>query len=199
MSETALVLRDVYANLAELWCSPGDVDGEEVRRGAAEAFAGWERMDAEGAASLARFLQAPVSEEEYVELFELAPQCALYLGSHVFDEPQTCAQASVSDRNGYMIELLGVYRHLGLMPNGRELPDYLPLVVEFLALSAGSEDPIREKLIQEYILPFLPPIRTRLEALKTPYLHLLDALERVLRLDLEARTRGGTCLTTSSS
>jgi len=199
MSEAVQVLRDVYAVLAELWCSPEDVDRAEVRRGAAEAFAGWQRLDAEGAALLARFLQDPVSEEQYVELFELAPQCSLYLGSHVFDEPQTCAQASVSDRNGYMIELLGVYRHLGLAPNGRELPDYLPLVVEFLALSAGSEDPIREKLIQEFILPFLPPMRTKLEALQTPYLHLLDALERALRLDLEARVRGASCLTASSS
>jgi nitrate reductase molybdenum cofactor assembly chaperone len=89
-----------------------------------------------------------------------------------------------------MIELLGIYRHLGLMPNRKELPDYLPLVVELLSLTAGSEDRVREKLITEYILPFLPPIRSRLEELKTPYLYLLDALERVLKLDLGTATRG---------
>jgi nitrate reductase assembly molybdenum cofactor insertion protein NarJ len=83
-----------------------------------------------------------------------------------------------------MIELLGIYGHLELTPNGKELPDYLPLMVEFLSLVAGSEDPIREKLIKDYILPFLPPIRSRLEELNTHYLYLLDALERVLRLDL---------------
>jgi nitrate reductase assembly molybdenum cofactor insertion protein NarJ len=83
-----------------------------------------------------------------------------------------------------MLELLAIYRHLELMPNGKELPDYIPLVVEFLSLRAGSEDPIREKLIKEYILPILPPIRAKLEQLETPYFYLLDALERVLRLDL---------------
>lgn len=199
MSDTATVLREVYAVLAELWCSPADIDDAAVRASAAAAQARWGQLDAEGPALLARFLQDPVTEEAYVELFELAPRCPLYLGSHVFDEPQTCAQAAVSDRNAYMIELLGIYRHFGLLPNRRELPDYLPLVVEFLALTAESDDPIRQKLIQEYVLPFLPPMRSRLEALQTPYRYLLDALERALRLDLEARTRGGACLTTSSS
>lgn len=190
MSEAAPILRDVYGAIAELWCSPRDVDREEVKRGAQEAIRGLDGIDEEGAASLSRFLERSVAEEAYIELFELNPRCPLYLGSHVFEEPQTCAQAGVSDRNGYMIELLGIYRHLGLTPNGKELPDYLPLMVELLALTAGSDDPIREKLIKEYVLPYLPPIRSRLEELRTPYLHLLDTLERVLRLDLGAGTRG---------
>lgn len=191
MSDRAQALQDVYAALADAWCSPQDVDGQAVTTAVGAAFARWDGLDGEGATLLARFLANPVSEEEYVELFELDPRCALYLGSHAFDEPQTCAQAALSDRNGYMTELLGIYRHLGMAPNGRELPDYLPLVVEFLALSAGSEDAIRDKLIQEYVLPYLPHMRTRLEELKTPYVDLLDVLERVARLDLEARTKVG--------
>jgi nitrate reductase delta subunit len=158
---------------------------EEVRRRAEKVIAGLEGIDKEGAGSLSEFLRNPVSEEEYVELFELDPKCPLYLGSHVFEEPKTCAQAGLSDRNGYMIELLGIYRHLGLSPNGKELPDYLPLMVEFLSLSAGSEDPVRGKLVKDYMLPYLPPIRARLEQLNTPYVCLLDALEKVLRMDLE--------------
>ncbi|MBI4320201.1 MAG: nitrate reductase molybdenum cofactor assembly chaperone [Chloroflexi bacterium] len=183
------LLRDVYAAMADLWCSPQDVDMDGARKGAAEVIAGLNGVDPQGAGLLARFLENPVSEEEYVELFELNPQCSLYLGSHVFAEPQSCAQAGVSDRNGYMIELLGIYRHLGLSPNGKELPDYLPLVVEFLSLAVDSADPIREKLIKEYILPYLPPLRTKLAELKTPYVHLLDALERVLKLDVASEER----------
>jgi nitrate reductase molybdenum cofactor assembly chaperone len=184
MSESGQGLRDAYACIAELWCSPRDVHMEEVKRRAEKVVAGLEGIDKEAAALLSQFLRNSVSEEEYVELFELDPQCPLYLGSHVFEEPKTCAQAGLSDRNGYMIELLGIYRHLGLSPNAKELPDYLPLMVEFLSLSASSEDSVREKLIKEYILPNLPPIRTKLEELKTPYVRLLDALERVLRMDL---------------
>lgn len=190
MSEAVRVLRDVYAVMAELWCSPRDVDMPEAKRGAAEAITELNGMDKEAAALLSHFLKTPISEEEYIELFELDPQCPLYVGSHVFDEPKTCAQAAVSDRNGYMIELLAIYRHLGLTPKGKELPDYLPLMVEFLALTASSQDPVREKLIKEYILPFLPSMRSKLERLKTPYLYLLEALERVLKLDLETRTKG---------
>lgn len=186
MSKTTAASRDVYAVLADLWCSPRDVNLPELRMRAVEIVSELEHLDPEAAASLARFLEHPAAEEEYVELFELDPRCPLYLGSHAFDEPKTCAQAAVSDRNGYMIELLGIYRHLGLTPVGNELPDYLPLMVEFLALTAGSEDPVREKLIRQYLLPFLPPIRKRLEELRTPYVHLLDAMERVLRCGADA-------------
>lgn len=189
MSDHVQALQDIYAALADAWCSPQDIDGQAVATAVSEASARWGGLDREGAALLARFLANPISEEEYVELFELDPRCALYLGSHTFDEPQTCAHAGLSDRNGYMTELLGIYRHLGMAPNGRELPDYLPLVVEFLALTAGSEDAIRDKLILEYVLPYLPPVRARLEALKSPYVDLLDVLERVMRLDLEARMK----------
>ena len=189
MSEATTAWRDRYAALAELWCGARDTASEEGGQCADELLADLGRVDAEAASSFACFLEQPVSDEEYVELFELDPKCPLYLGSHSFDEPKTCSQAAVSGRNGYMIELVGIYRHLGLAPNGDELPDYLPLMVEFLALTAGSKDPVREKLIQEYMLPYLPPIRSRLEELQSPYRHLLDAMERLLRLDSARETR----------
>jgi nitrate reductase delta subunit len=83
-----------------------------------------------------------------------------------------------------MIELTGIYKHFGQIPDGSELPDYLPLMVDFLSLTAmSSDDPIREKLLNEYILPFLPPMRARLVELGTPYLYLLDALEKIANLE----------------
>jgi nitrate reductase assembly molybdenum cofactor insertion protein NarJ len=190
MSDVARTLQESYAAVADLWCSPRDVDPGEARKTVERAAASLEPLDGDAAGLLRRFGESRVSEEDYVALFELDPRCPLYLGSHAFDEPMTCAQAAVSDRNGYMIELLGIYRHLGLTPNGAELPDYLPLVVDFLSLTSGSEDPMREKLINEYLLPFLPPIRSRLEGLGAPHVHLLDALERMLKLDVGARTTG---------
>lgn len=188
MSETVAPWRDGYAVLAELWCSPQDVDQADLRDRAEALVPVLERVAPAAAASLARFLEQPVSEEEYLQLFELDPRCSLYLGSHSFEEPTTCAQAGVSDRNGYMIELVGIYRHLGLTPTPEELPDYLPLMIEFLALTAGSDDPVREKLIREYILPHLAPVRAKLAELPCPHGHLLDALERVLRIDVGAET-----------
>jgi nitrate reductase delta subunit len=138
---------------------------------------------------LSSFLkEETISEEDYIDLFELQPKCSLYLGSHTYDEPETCANAAVSDRNGYMIELIGIYKHFGQAIDGKELPDYLPLVMDFLSLTVESkDDPIRGKLITEYVAPFLPPIRSRLEELETPYLHLLEALEKLIEVDLKTQ------------
>jgi len=61
-------------------------------------------------------------------------------------------------------------------------------MVDFLALTTkSSDDPVRMKLCNEYLLPFLPPMRSRLGDLETPYLHLLDALERVINVELNAQ------------
>jgi len=182
------ILKDVYALMAELWCSPRDMDvnREDICNDAAEVVEDLERLDKESASLLSSFLEeSAISEEDYVDLFELNPRCALYLGSHSYEEPKTCAGAAVSDRNEYMIELTGIYKHFGQMPNRAELPDYLPLMVDFLSLTAGSEDPVREVFLKDYFLPYLPPMRSRLQELKTPYLFLLDALERVINIDLE--------------
>ena len=183
----ASTFEDAYSLIAELWCSPQDIDAERNERemtaeGVVKKLGA---VDEESAALLSRFVgQNDLAEEDYVDLFELDPKCALYLGSHTYDEPKTCATAGVSDRNGYMIELIGIYRHFGRMPNGKDLPDFLPLVVDFLALTAEvKNDPIRVKLVDEYVLPFLSPLRARLEELGTPYLDLLDALERVINVE----------------
>lgn len=185
MNDSGAGLREVYDAIAECWCSPQDVDVQAAARRAEAAIGRLNGTSGPSRQELAGFLACPVSEEAYVRLFELDPLCPLYVGSHVFDEPKTCAQAGMSDRNGYMIELLGIYRHFGLAPDPTELPDYLPLMLEFLSLTAGSEDPPRRKLIAEYLVPHLPALRARLEELKTPYLNLLAVLEQVLAIDLE--------------
>ena len=183
--------KDVYTLIAELWCGPPeeDADREALSKEAEDVVGRLESIDQESAMLLSKFLgENDISEEDYIDLFELDPQCALYLGSHTYDEPTTCATAAVSDRNEYMIELGGIYSHFGRKPNGKELPDYLPLMVNFLSLTAESnDDPVREKFINEYVLPFLPPMRLRLGELKTPHLHLLDALEKVI--SIEVRTQ----------
>lgn len=183
MNNKEQIFQDVYYCIAQLWCSPQDVDREAIKKEGEEIIKKLRGVDGEAALLLESFLKNnSTSEEEYIDLFELNPKCPLYLGSHVYEEPKTCAGAGVSDRNEYMIELRGLYKHFGWAPDGKELPDYFPSMMEFLALTAQSkDDPVRKKLIQEYILPFLPPLRSRLEELKTPYLSLLKACERVLK------------------
>ncbi|MAG31657.1 MAG: hypothetical protein CL908_12285 [Deltaproteobacteria bacterium] len=186
------VLKSAYSLIADLWCTPPETDAEreEIEKDAERVVGGLMSIDEESAMLLSSFLEHDaVSEEDYIDLFELQPQCALYLGSHTFDEPETCANAAVSDRNGYMIELVGIYKHFGHALDGKELPDYLPLMVEFLSLTVESkDDPVRGKLLTEYIAPFLPPIRSRLEELETPYLRLFGALEKVMSIDLRSQS-----------
>ena len=180
------VLTKAYSCIAELWCSPQDVDMETARSNAGDVVT-LESLRQEVGPSLASFLETnSLSEEDYIETFELSPTCPLYLGSYGCDEPETCAQAAVSDRNEYMIELKAIYRHFGYEVDGMELPDYLPLMIKFLSLKAHRrDDSLRKKLIEEYMLPYLPAMRSKLEGIKSQYLHLLDTLVGILNLDLD--------------
>lgn len=189
MNEIARVdaMAGAYQLIASLWCSPQDVDPVESRKAAPSAIAALRGLDGESAGLLERFLDhEPVTEEAYIELFELSPLCALYLGSHAFEEPTTCSGAANCDRNKYMVEVINLYKHFGLALTRNELPDYLPLMVEFLALTARARhDPVRQKLIEEYLLPLLEPMCARLDELKTPYAYLGQALSALLHVDLE--------------
>ncbi len=188
-ADSTQILQEAYSLMAGLWCSPPEEDAEreEIRKDARKVVKRLASVDRDSASALSRFIdENTISEEDYVDLFELNPQCALYLGAHTYEEPKTCATAAVSDRNEYMIELVGIYNHFGQKPNGSELPDYLPLMVDFLALTTeSSDDPVRNKLCNEYLLPLLPPMRARLGELETPYRHLLDALVKVINIELE--------------
>ena len=187
------VLQEAYSLIAQLWCSPAEAERLEIKAEAEAVVAKLAEIDAESAGLLSQFLdQDAILEEDYVDLFELDPQCPLYLGSHSYDEPKTCAGAAVSDRNDYMIELVGIYNHFGRKAKATELPDYLPLMVDFLALTTESrDDPVREKLIEEYFLPFLPPMRAKLGELNTPYVNLLDALEKVIGIERKVESHVG--------
>jgi len=182
-------LKDAYSLIAELWSSPAEnnKNREKIMKDAQKVIKKLKNINSESALLLSKFLnENKISEEDYIDLFELDPQCPLYLGSHTYDEPKTCANAAVSDRNKYMIELSAIYKHFGKSANGKELSDFLPLIIDFLSLTVESNtDSVRGKLIREYLLPFLPPMRSKLKELKTPYVYLIDALSNIMNIDLK--------------
>ena len=183
------ILKDVYSLMAELWCSPSEMNAkkDEIKKDTKGVIKKLENIDKESAMLLRSFLEEnTISDESYIDLFELDPQCALYLGSHKYDEPKMCANAAVSDRNKYMIELKAIYKHFRKIPDEKELPDYLPLMIDFLSLTIESKnDSVRGKFIKEYLLPFLPLIHSKLKELKTPYVYLIDALDKIINIDLK--------------
>jgi nitrate reductase delta subunit len=139
---------------------------------------------------IAQFLADPLSasRDEYVRTLELEPACPLYLGAHLFDEPSTCRNVGSSPRNGYMLELGGIYRHFGLELDTRELPDYLPVVADFLAMSldmdARDRIGLRRRLLERYVRPALDPLREKLEGLESPYARLIAAMSVVVAAHL---------------
>ena len=180
------IIKDVYKLMSELWCSPSE---KNIEKDGENVIKKLEEVNKEAAILLQKFIEEnTISDESYIDLFELDPKCPLYLGTHSYDEPKTCAGAGVSDRNKYMIELRAIYKHFEKIADEKELPDYLPLMIDFLSLTIDSKnDSVRGKFIKEYFLPFLPPVQSKLKELKTPYVYLIDALDKIMNIDLETQ------------
>jgi nitrate reductase delta subunit len=64
-------------------------------------------------------------QERYVLLFDRSRSLSLHLFEHVHGESR--------DRGQAMVDLMALYERHGLAIDAKELPDYLPLFLEFLA------------------------------------------------------------------
>jgi nitrate reductase delta subunit len=65
------------------------------------------------------------AEERYVELFDHSRATSLYLFEHLHGEAR--------DRGQAMVELKHIYQQAGFELSPRELPDYLPVLLEYLS------------------------------------------------------------------
>ena len=70
-------------------------------------------------------------EETYVMLFDRSRTLSLNLFEHVHGESR--------DRGGAMVSLIETYRDGGFEPNTTELPDHLPVLLEFLSTRPFAE------------------------------------------------------------
>ena len=70
-------------------------------------------------------------EEQYVMLFDRSRTLSLNLFEHVHGESR--------DRGGAMVSLLETYREGGFEPVTSELPDHLPILLEFLSTRPFAE------------------------------------------------------------
>lgn len=113
---------------------------EEVRSNLFElrqaALAGGE-LPAEMEAELDRFLAYVGSidltdlQAEYVQTFDLTPEHSLHLTHHIFGDDK--------NRGPALIDLTQLYRSHGLEVDAKEIPDYLPLILEFAHLAPEEE------------------------------------------------------------
>lgn len=187
-SAAADSLTAVYRMIAEWFLYPEEIDPSMLSE---EALADvLEHADAIGG-PLAGHLRAfrtgyeNVTLDEYLALLELNPRSPLYMGTYQFAEPTTCATAGVSDRNQYMIEIANIFGHFGLQIDS-EMPDFLPALIEFLALTAGAGGEDRElrlRFIEKMVWPGVRLFAQSLEKEETPYADLAEALTECLRFE----------------
>lgn len=103
-------------------------------------------------------------QEQWVGLFDRSKRVALHLYEHSHGESR--------DRGQAMVNLALTYRMNGFELAASEMPDYLPLFLEFL--SQVPEEPARRYLGQT--IDIIEALRVRLEERDSPYAALLAAL-----------------------
>ncbi|PDO90501.1 nitrate reductase molybdenum cofactor assembly chaperone [Kosakonia pseudosacchari] len=104
------------------------------------------------------------AQANYSELFDRGRATSLLLFEHVHGESR--------DRGQAMVDLLAQYERHGLQLDSRELPDHLPLYLEYLA-----QLPLAEAIggLQD-IAPILALLKARLAQRESHYATLFDAL-----------------------
>jgi nitrate reductase delta subunit len=103
-------------------------------------------------------------EEEYVFLFDRSRSLSLNLFEHVHGESR--------DRGQAMVDLLETYRAGGFELGGAELPDHLPVLLEFLSTRPLAE--ARETLADAAHI--LAALAHRLKGRDSAYAAVFDAL-----------------------
>ena len=102
-----------------------------------EAIAASKNLSKEDAHALGIFLRDLTAmdpldaQAQYSELFDRGRATSLLLFEHVHGESR--------DRGQAMVDLLAQYEQHGLQLNSRELPDHLPLYLEYLSQLPQSE------------------------------------------------------------
>ena len=104
------------------------------------------------------------AQERHVALFERRRSVSLHLYEHVHGESR--------DRGQAMVRLVQLYRIHGLEIAAHELPDYLPLYLEFLSVLP----PAAARRFLGEALPIVAAIGSRLCEWASPYAAVFDAL-----------------------
>jgi len=104
------------------------------------------------------------AEERYVDLFDRGRALSLHLFEYLHGDSR--------DRGEAMVDLIGIYERAGFGLKGRELPDFLPVVLEYLSCRDMAE--ARDMLAD--CAHILTRIGRSLIARKSRYAAVLQAL-----------------------
>ena len=123
-----------------------------------------------------QYLEASLLDKqaEWCEIFERGRATSLLLFEHVHAESR--------DRGQAMVELMAQYEQNGLQLDCRELPDHLPLYLEYLSIL--PEDQAREGL--QNVAPILALLGGRLKQREAPWYQLFDTLLMLAKTSLSS-------------
>lgn len=108
------------------------------------------------------------AESAYIEAFDRGKSTSLYLFEHIHGESR--------DRGQAMVRLLMRYRMHGLDLDTKELPDFLPLFLEFL--STCSPDVARKYLSE--VIDIVDRLAARLRQRGAAYAAVLEAIGSIV-------------------
>lgn len=115
------------------------------------------------------------AQEAWLALFERGRAMSLLLFEHIHGESR--------DRGQAMVDLLDTYQKQGFELGAKQLPDYLPVVLEYLSMRPAEE--VRDWLA--HVAHILELLTARAEERGSPYAVLLAALVMIAkdRVDIE--------------
>lgn len=111
-------------------------------------------------------LELTEAQAAYVQTFDLSPSHALHMTHHLFGEDK--------NRGPALIDLTEFYKEYGLELASNELPDYLPLVMEFSSLLQPDE----ARWFLSQWTKVLTQLARNLEEASSPYAPLIRLIER---------------------
>lgn len=118
-------------------------------------------------------------QERYVELFDRTRRLSLHLFEHVHGESR--------DRGQAMVDLAALYEKGGLVLAANELPDYLPLFLEYL-----STRPLGEALdLLSETAHILGALEERLVSRNSPYAAVLTTIRGIAGVSLHVSVDDG--------
>ncbi|MCW3147164.1 nitrate reductase molybdenum cofactor assembly chaperone [Stutzerimonas stutzeri] len=147
-------LRDAHAELAEAIAAAREISPAQraALRALLDELAAGDLMDV---------------QERYTELFDRGRTLSLLLFEHVHGESR--------DRGQAMVDLMAQYEAAGFAIGVRELPDYIPLYLEYLATREDLE--AREGLAD--VAHLLALLAARLEERNSPHAACFHALLQI--------------------
>lgn len=111
------------------------------------------------------------AQSVYDSLFERGRSLSLWLFEHVHGESR--------DRGQAMVDLMGQYEEAGFAIDVKELPDYLPMYLEFLSYKAGFADDVEIRMDIADVSHIIALLGARLVDKGSSYAGLFKALLQI--------------------